>query len=37
MTNTPSQTRLTRRNFLRLTAAVGVTAGGGYALAEYAP
>jgi len=37
MTNTPSQTRLTRRNFLRLTAAAGVTAVGGYALAEYAP
>ncbi len=37
MTHTPSQTRMTRRNFLRLTAAAGVTAVGGYALAEYAP
>ena len=37
MTDTPSQTRLTRRNFLRLTAAVGVTAVAGYSLAEYSP
>jgi hypothetical protein len=37
MTENPSRTRLTRRNFLRLTAAVGVTAVAGYALAEYAP
>lgn len=37
MTNTPSQIRLSRREFLRLTAAAGVTAVGGYALAEYAP
>lgn len=37
MTNTPFQTRLTRRNFLRLTAAAGVTAVAGYALAESAP
>lgn len=36
MTNIPSTTRLTRRKFLLLTAA-GVTAVGGYALAEYAP
>ncbi len=37
MTNTTPHPRLTRRAFLRLTAAVGVTAVGGYALAEYAP
>ncbi len=37
MDPTASHRRLTRRNFLRLTAAVGVTAAGGYALAEYAP
>lgn len=37
MTDRPSQTRLTRRNFLRLIAAAGVTAVGGYVLAEYAP
>ena len=37
MNDTSTQPRLSRRNFLRLTAAVGVTAVGGYALAEYAP
>lgn len=37
MTNITPQPRLSRRAFLRLTAAVGVTAVGGYALAEYAP
>ncbi len=37
MTDRPAQTRLNRRNFLRLTAAAGVVAVGGYALAEFAP